>query len=530
MTAAISTIHISPEVAEPRQEHRWHRALQRHWLVLLTLLSLVSSGLLLAGTALPRRYGVGATFALTARDGADEGAELLGTAGAALVAELRTALRAGGSPLADRVEIQVSTREQGRHVTLTASTPERDRTLALLHETVLRYTRARNAQTDDLLTALRNAAARALTLASAERRAAGDALDTFRIAHPELTGEAPAARLEKLSATAEERQRRLGIVNELISRLEQHKARMRGERPAAPKPGPAAVPLDPEVMQLKAQLALLNEQIDEQLNQLRRTEQHPYVVDLRVRQEGLQRKLAAATARAAAGKPPPEDVKPVPAEKDSGTTMALQALELQLAQAYAERDSLEPEIQRLKVEREALRKQAEALAPAQQQFARLEARQRQAVQAHEAARARYERLENAYSAARPLEISAPVFSGQDARPLAPTFAGISAGALSVGLLCGLAGVYLAERLGRGYRSPREFHASTNAPVLGVVSAIHTPAQHQLRRAWRQIGRPLAVLALLALLAGSAALGYAGLGRTGGETIRGMKGSMHGQHL
>ncbi len=121
------------------------------------------------------------------------------------------------------------------------------------------------------------------------------------------------------------------------------------------------------------QIQLVSDQLDDQLNNKHRTEQHPYVVDLRSQQAELQKKLDAAKARVAAGQPPPANVtapEKSPLGRDS-TLADAQAVDLQIQSLEAERDTLVTDIRELTAQRDAMQKQVDGVLPVRQAYEKL---------------------------------------------------------------------------------------------------------------------------------------------------------------
>lgn len=335
--------------------------------------------------------------------------------------------------------------------------------------------------------------------------AAQSRVDKLEQAHPDLADNnaGPTVRLERISTRQEERFARRKVVEEQIQRTESYAKKMRElgfASAAAPArtadAAPSAADRDPEVMQLAAQMQLIDDQLEEQLTRLRRTEQHPYVVDLRSRQAALQQKLRGARERATAGQPPPAAA--VAAVGGTGNTnMAVQAAEFQLQQLVAERDQLGAELSQLKEQENALRSQIELLRPTREQWRQAKEKIATLKQDREAAEARLRTFDESARATGGLPISADGIGSGYKTPIWPRLDIMLLGACAAGCITAILAVFVREKMDHTYQTPERFAALTGAPILGVVDEIYSPRQWRYQRLWRWIGRPVIVLALLA---------------------------------
>lgn len=358
--------------------------------------------------------------------------------------------------------------------------------------------------------------ARRVSAAVAEYNAAQSQVDKIEQAHPDLNDSAtgPTARLERLVARQEERASRQKVVEEQIQRTQEYAKKMRelgtssanqdtsaavAPKSESPVASSSSVDRDPEVMQLVAQMQLLDEQLDEQLSRLRRTEQHPYVVDLRTRQAALQQKLRAARDRAVAGQPPPPAAVAAAGNTSSITPnmMAVQAAEFQLQQLATERGQIASELAQLKEQESTLRSQIDALRPVREQLRQARESAASLKQNRELAEAKLRAFDDVTRVGGSGPVTVETLSSDYKTPIWPRADVILMIAAGCGLFGALVIAMLFEKMDHTYQTPERFAALTGAPVLGVVDEIYSPQQWKWNRLWRWIGRPAVFAALLA---------------------------------
>jgi hypothetical protein len=379
-------------------------------------------------------------------------------------------------------------------------------------------------------------------------------ITAFRLAHRGALPDDPTstlAQFDKLASSLDEKQQRLQIVTQQIKRLEdyQKNSQANGGLPSAPppplppageatnSPRPIRPENDPEVVELTAQLQLLNNQVDEQLNTMHRTEQHPYVVDLRNQQAALQKKLDAARQRAAAGKPPPAAAQAL-AGGHSGDSAAAQTVELQLQSLQAERDALDPEVRSLIAQRNGMQKQVDEVLPIRQQYETLNAQLAAVRKDQEAQQARTEEFNRQFGAAPPppaLSPHSPPTAAEDALPIAetsplalssnsplPNFPQVPlvyAAGLAIALAITALAAWILHRIDRTLHTTLEAE-SLGAPILGTVAEIRTSTQQSRHHLWQTIGKPAVAAALFVLVATAAVLCYKHLADPGfGQSAR-----------
>lgn len=427
-----------------------------------------------------------------------------------------TALADGGILAPGSVKVAATTEGPVRHWTFSATADRPTTAHAALKDAIDRHVATQRQRIthalDDRARQLRNQA----DTTAAALKSAQDAAQSFANQHPAVLPEHPTsvvANRDRLQSRLEDRTARLRVLEEQITRVEAYAEKLKtGKKPT---PATAAAPAiiaaeDPEVLQLRAQVNLLQEQLDEQLGPLRRTEQHPYVVNLREKLAATEKKMEAAQARAAAGQPPPAGIKPPP---DNAHALALQTVELQLQAIKSEREAVAGEVAALTGQLAEAQKAVEALGPLRKEWSALSARVAAAQAAHQQARSELTRFE---SAMRPAgrRVGA-VISGDaglpDAWPVAPSYGLLLTVALSLGLATGLGAVFAAQAADRTFTSAAQFRAVVDAPVLGVVDEILSRGQQVRHALWRRIGRPGIALLLLAVLAGAAWWSWRSLG-------------------
>ncbi len=373
-------------------------------------------------------------------------------------------------------------------------------------------------------------------------------LESFRVTHPGILPDDPnsiAAKYEKLNTRLEDKQQRQRLVSQQLTRLKEYKrtAASKGA-PAAPPPTPLPPPAqdapaaanskpdnDPEVVALSAQLQLVNDQIDEQLRT--RTEQHPYVVDLRTQQSNLQKKLDAAKQRAASGAPAPATVKPLsPARPGIDPSLAAaQEVDLQIESLQSEKDALDGEIASLTSQRDAIKTQVDQVMPARRELDRLtkdldttkKDRQTTATQLDQFDR-RFGKSDDAVAIPSTLtlkdslvEISPLTLAEASTLPSFPRLPLIYGTGLLIGFAAAAGLAKFLQRSDRSFHHPQEAAAVLGIPVLGAVSEIRTPGQRHMRGLWKSLFRPLVMAALLLVMIGSAIQCYRHLADPGFAT-------------
>jgi hypothetical protein len=258
------------------------------------------------------------------------------------------------------------------------------------------------------------------------------------------------------------------------------------------------------VLALQAQLALLNEQVARQLGALHRTEQHPYVVDLRRQQADLEKKLSLAQARAARGEAPPASARQAAAP--AGPSFAQQALELQRRQLDQRITQLTTEIAALKTQLTQQQATSDALLPFRRQRHALsnELAQTQTQVAH------WQEVAAGLQTPQPDPVDGINIAPPPASPAFPQPWAIFALALVVGLAAGVAAAWIADRRDRSIHTPREFAGVITLPVIGSVSEIATPRTRRRRHMRQLFVTPAAGLALLAVVFVAALFAWRGL--------------------
>jgi hypothetical protein len=497
----------------PRGRGAW----RRNALGLMACFAVVASGVLWVAPGLRRTYVVRGELPVGVR--AVEGMEGMGqlpeeavkeTAAVAGSAHVQVALAAGGG--------------EERAIQLEASGPSRAEAWALVQAVGDQVTMVLRHRAEERVTEFRAGLGKEADRLAAREEEASHAVEAFRLAHRGVLPDDPnsvTGQLEKLSGRLEDKQQRLQIVTAQIERVQAYQKKgAAGSAPPPPALAPASADAgasvaahaesDPEVLSLTAQMQLLNDQVDDQLNNKHRTEQHPYVVDLREQQAALQKKLDAAKQRVAAGQPPPAVVRaPVPSANGS-TVAAAQAVDFQLQALEAERDALGMEIPALTAQREALQKQVEGILPIRQAYEQLTGDLAGVQKEREGLAGRTEafnRVMPAQGAAGVIEVEPLVMAAGSGLPEFPRVPVVYGGA--VALAAGVTGVlaWMLAKADRALHSAEETAGVLDLPIAGAIVELRTRRQELVRRLWRGVVRPVVAMALVAMMVGSGVLCY-----------------------
>ncbi|HVX83843.1 MAG TPA: hypothetical protein VH253_03425 [Phycisphaerae bacterium] len=503
---------------EPRLHRGLRAGLRRHRLLLLAIFSIVASLIFLAAPLLKRSYAVAADLHVTLPNPGPVTAlpHVLDDT----LHDLQPAATAAG------ITIDAAPSSGPRTVHFAATGPSHDTAVLAIQQLAARFADALRHNTQQAIDAYATDLTNRATQLDADEATANHAMDNFRIAHRgALPDDADnptsiARQYDKISAELDDKQSRQRMLQEQIARLQEYKA---GNKPlpatsqpvttlTPTTPAPqASVADDPEVASLTAQLQLIASQIDEQLTKMNRTEQHPYVVDLRHQQADLQKKLDAAKARAAAGKPAPAQPQIAGAPSlppANPQAAAQQAADIQLAQLHAELDVLNTDLHTLTAQRDALQGQLDQLGPIRRDYEALSRKQDQITKARAALAADQAAFKSAFPPNAPAvaDVSALHLEPASNAPVWPRLPAIYAVGLAAGILTALIVAALAAKMDRSLHTRQEA-ALLNTPILGTVSEIRSPASRQLHTLWRTLARPLLAGLFILLLAASALLCY-----------------------
>jgi hypothetical protein len=427
--------------------------------------------------------------------------------------------------------VKAVTKDSGaqRTIELTATSPSRDSAVARMHIFAQKLTTALNIGamniTDNYRTKLRQSAG---DLATQEQQQMHDNND-FRLKPRGALPDDPNSTLnefQKLADKLDEKQNRLNLVTQHIGRLQEYKKnnQANGGRGAAPppllapaddSPKPAAHPnADPEVSDLTAQSQLIAKLIDEQLTKMGRTEQHPYVKDLRAQQAALQKKLDAARERVAAGKPPPPGGSTLVEATTRPAEANMLAVDMQLETLQAELDTLQPEVKSLTAKRDDMQSKVDQVLPIRQEFEKLTAALASTQKERAQVRTRTEAFEtqfgakgNEAKASAIVEVTPLSLTSNSTLPSFPQVPLVYAAALLIGAVIAAAFALVLHRMDRTLHTVHDVTATIDVPIIGAISEIRTPAQIRKQRLWRTAGQPAIVLLFLALTLGCAILCY-----------------------
>ncbi|HUO10647.1 MAG TPA: hypothetical protein VM008_20265 [Phycisphaerae bacterium] len=511
-------------------------SVRRHAIMLLTLLTLLSSAVFLYSPHLQRTYDVQGRMLVSARP-IDAIPDLQRLPEAA-VQNLEN--------VADdnAVRLTVDTIPSGKQINLAASASNRQLALGRLHLLADQLTTFIHHRVQELAAFRRSELSTQSEILAERERAIARQIETFRLAHRGILPDDPnsvLSQFEKLSARLDDKQQRQRIVSDQIKRLQDYIARRHagaGQNLAPPPPiapvaqdppeVPASTGADPEVATLTAQLQLINDQIDDQLANKHRTEEHPYVRDLRSQQADIQKRLDAARQRLAAGKPPPAGIR-MPAQPSSpassdASLAAAQQVDLELQALQAENDSLEVDVHNLTAQRDVMQLDVDQVMPVRREYEKLTAQMNSTQKDMQSVAAQIDAFNHQFGnpdssdnstplAAGPVDIAPLEFSSASALPIYPKLPMIYLIGLAGGVAAAWLVALLLHRLDRSLHSAGEAAAILDVPIIGAVSEIRTRSRMHVYRFWRGFLRPLVAVALVLLAIGSAFLCYRELSET-----------------
>jgi hypothetical protein len=418
-----------------------------------------------------------------------------------------------------------------RTIQLTATNSSRDSGLARMHMFAQQLTTALEIGamniTDNYRAKLRKSADQ---LASQEQQLMHD-INDFRLKNRGALPDDPNSTLsqfQKLADRLEEKQARLSLVTQHVGRLQDYKKNnlANGGRGAAPPPllapeddgskpaTPVRADADPEVRDLAAQVQLIAKLIDEQLTKMGRTEQHPYVKDLRGQQAALQKKLDAARQRAAAGKPPPPGGSTLVEATTRPAEANMLAVDMQLETLQAELDTLKGEVKILTARRDEMQKQVDQVLPIRQEFEKLTSSLASTQKERAMVRTRTEDFEREFGAkgneakgSAIVEVTPLALTSNSTLPSFPQVPLVYMSALLIGAVIAGALALVLHRMDRALHTVRDVKAALDVPVIGAISEIRSPRQLRNQRLWRTAIRPAMVLIVVGFALGCAVLCY-----------------------
>ncbi len=508
------------------------RTIRRHALLLLAIFTLLSSAIFFFSAHLQRSYESEGTLHIAARpfDPIPDLQRLPETAIQHFQSDAAAA----------NIQLTATTDTAGKSLHLAATAPNRPLAQARIHRLADAITTFIQHRADELANAYRTDLTRQSDTGAERERSLSKQIQTFRLSHRGILPDDPTsviAQFEKLTSTLDDKQQRQHIVADQIKRLEDYKSKRQtaaGQTLAPPPPiapapqenadASASSGVDPEVASLTAQLQLVNQQVDDQLTNKHRTEEHPYVKDLRTQQADLQKKLDAARHRVAAGQPAPADIvaaaQSTRTNTADATLAAAQQVDLELQSLQAENDTLDAEIRKLSAQREVMQREVDQVMPVRQEYEKLTAQLATTQKDQQSLAAKIESLNHAFSdsttntADNPVDITPLALDPSSSLPTYPKLPLI----YLAGLLLGIGTAWLTalafHRFDHTFHSGREAHALLALPVLGVVSEIRTRTQARIHRLWLHLLRPALAAALLLLAIGSAFQCYRNLADPG----------------
>ena len=376
-------IHQEPTTEASFSRPSLSRTVRRQGLLLLTIFALLSSAVFLFSAHLQRAYQSEGTLHVAART-FDALPELQRLPEAA-VQHFQSDAAATG------VQLTTTTDSAGKVLHLAATAPDHALAQARIRRLGDEITTFIHHRVDELADTYRAKLTKQSDALADRESSLTKQIQTFRLSHRGVLPDDPTsviAQFEKLSTRLDDKQQRQHIVADQIQRLEDYKSKRQTTAGQALTPPPPIAPapqenadasapsgVDPEVASLTAQLQLVNQQVDDQLTNKHRTEEHPYVKDLRTQQSDIQKKLDAARHRAAAGQPAPSDIiapaQPAHNPTADASLAAAQQVDLELQSLQAENDTLDAEIRKLSAQREVMQREVDQVMPVRQEYEKL---------------------------------------------------------------------------------------------------------------------------------------------------------------
>ncbi len=500
-TASSDATQPQPLQGSPRRP-MW-RTVQRHPVLLLGAFCLLCTIAFVGAPYLHRWYEVSGTVEVGAPDFAP-------------LPELAALPQATLSDIAQSMPSKVTTRfltkEGGTtKVLFTAGDARRDAAWVRIQEAADRFSSALRHRASETAVSYRSSLRKSSEQLEARETSLAKDIEVFRLSHRGALPDDPTStisRYDKLVSKLEERQDRLKLVSEQIKRLQDFK-RNGGASPPPPLPTANAsatpgkgVESDPEVLALRAQLQLINDQLEEQLGKLRRTEQHPYVVDLRSQQAALQKKLDGAKERAAAGKPAPVDARTTLAGSENSAA-AEQRIDLQLESLHAERDALDGEVRGLAGQRDLMQKQVEDVVPVRQEFEKLTQDLAAVRKDRDKVRGQLDDFSRQFKTAgedldKAIVVSPMAMSTASLMPAFPQLPVVYGAGILGALVLVWIFAWILHRADRSMHTEAEAASALGLPVVGEIPEICTGLRRVRVMLWGLIFRPLLVIAWVTL--------------------------------
>lgn len=321
----------------------------------------------------------------------------------------------------------------------------------------------------------------------------------FEIAHAELLPDNPTS----LQMTLTDAQARLAEMEQNLKALatrEETIGQTLRETPAV-TPSVTHGP-NPEVTRLEGELRRAEATLAEAVNVLKMKDKHPDLIAMRDRVSAIKTEISAAE---------PEVV----IQRQLSDNPRRSELEMTLANAVAERQSLEAQIAATQKRVTELEAQTAGLFPIRSDYRKitreLDQHQRQLGFWEDNLR-RVRMAVTAENGNRGIQLDFIKPCAALNRPVSPNLTQVILAAIGIGLMAGVASVFFAHRGDETFASGEELAKNFQIPLMGSVSEIISRKQRQLRTVRNFIVYPLNAVAMLTVLAVLAGVLYLELER------------------
>ncbi len=257
---------------------------------------------------------------------------------------------------------------------------------------------------------------------------------------------------------------------------------------------------NPELAQLETNLRELRNRLSEYRGTLKMTPRHPDIVALEQQIAEVQARIDALPAT-------------VVTQQQVAANPRRDELDLMLATAESQYESLTARVESLGAQVEAMNAEAANLFPIRSDYRKLIRRQEQAVRQlgfWEDNLRRVSMAAAAESGDRGIRMEFIKPSDPVTRPISPNLAQVFAAAIAVGLLAGGVSVFFAHRTDETFSDGDKLAESFELPLLGQVSEIISAGERRARRFRNRVVIPLNSLAMAGVTVFVASLVYLSL--------------------
>lgn len=257
---------------------------------------------------------------------------------------------------------------------------------------------------------------------------------------------------------------------------------------------PATLPsvihgMNPELTRLRLKLEEHQEKIDEHVNKMRMTEQHPQVVALREIEQDLLAKIEQTQENVVTS----TQQNPNPKRAD---------LELRLTAVSSERDALKEQIALRRSKIDELSLMSGDMLPVQNEHRKLVAAvntSQKRVDYYESMRLRAENYLTPESGDRGVQLEFLQRASPHRQPVSPNVFQVVLVAMFMGTTAGALSVFLAHRTDESFRNARQVADATTIPVLGSVSELITRQHRRVRQLRYSIVYPMNAFVMATVL-------------------------------